>query len=48
MTFEEYASISLEDDVKNSYERGGETVDRELRALIKEMYELQQRYGVEL
>lgn len=48
MTFEEFATIDLVDDVKNSYERGGELIDRELRALVVEMYELQQRFGVAL
>lgn len=45
---EDFASIKLEDDVKWSYEHGGEVVDRELRALVTEMYELQHRFGVEL
>lgn len=48
MTYEDFASISLADDEKYSYERGGETVDRELRALLVDMYEMHQRYGLEL
>lgn len=46
--FEDFAAITPEDDEKNSFERGGETVNRELRALMTEMYDLHQRFGLEL
>lgn len=48
MTYEEFASISLVDDQHNSYERGGETINRELRGLVKEMYDFHKRFGINL
>lgn len=42
-----FDEISEEDDIKMSFELGGETVDRELRALVQEIYELQQRFDIE-
>lgn len=46
--FKVFGDISEEDDAKQFSETGGDTVNRELRALVKEMYELQKSFGVEL
>lgn len=47
-TFEELIEKSLVTDDMSSLESDVEIVDRELRTLMLEMYELQQKYDVEL
>lgn len=36
------------EEIKDAYERGGEIVDRELRALIIEMYDMYKKLKMEL
>lgn len=46
-SFEEMVSFDISVDDVVAMECDTESIDRELRALMVEMYELQQRFGVE-
>lgn len=48
MDMEVMMAWSEEEDIRDSFERGGESVDRELRALVLEIYELHQRFGLNI
>lgn len=40
--------VSIEDQIKDAYERGGERVDKELCALVYDIYTLSKKWNVEL
>jgi hypothetical protein len=48
MSFEEMANTTLDLMIKDAYTRGGESVNKELRGMIYEIYKLHEKFGLKL
>jgi hypothetical protein len=48
MSFEEMANTTLDHMINDAYTRGGESVNKELRGMIYEIYKLHEKFNLKL